>query len=566
MSRGVDGPTALANRACARAAHTLRASPWRATCAALAALVWLALAPCASAGGARDPLETFRSFLGRLERRQVVIDDRTIGELGLAVGDLRLLWGAEPERAHDIASALLDLVGATLASYQPVRRETLEPAVQTARSSAADALDARWNGDLVSWLTRTVLADAHGQPLARRRAAAWMLVGRHVPGSELALLSTTRDADPRLRDIATEALAGFSSDVVHRFFVEELSRAREAEAAPGGATSPAARTAASGDPLRALAERHFRGVRIEAGSAAIPGLIRLVRAEIVETDWRRASQAIVLSHALPDEQIVPWLIEGLQTWKERGEKGLQALRIEHEIELQLEQRSGRKLGLHAENWSAWWEAVKAGRVKQVSTPSGWPEPTRPSFFGLDPRSDRVLFVIDRSGSMASPFDPAKTQAPNTRVRTRWQEATEQLLDFARALGERARLGIVLFHANADPWRAHLVPANERNLAAARSWLVGQKPDGGTELRRGIEEGLHVAPDGSFDLEAIEADTVIVLCDGATAEGPAWVPAFLERVNAGLRVVFHCVQIGEGGDGTLEELAKGSGGEFVRIVR
>ena len=315
-----------------------------------------------------------------------------------------------------------------------------------------------------------------------------------------------------------------------------------------------------------VAERHFRGVRIEAGSAAIPGLIRLVRAEIVETDWRRASQAIVLSHALPDEQIVPWLIEGLQTWKERGEKGLQALRIEHEIELQLEQRSGRKLGLHAENWSAWWEAVKAGRVKQVSTPSGWPEPTRPSFFGLDPRSDRVLFVIDRSGSMASPFDPAKTQAPNTRVRTRWQEATEQLLDFARALGERARLGIVLFHANADPWRAHLVPANERNLAAARSWLVGQKPDGGTELRRGIEEGLHVAPDGSFDLEAIEADTVIVLCDGATAEGPAWVPAFLERVNAGLRVVFHCVQIGEGGDGTLEELAKGSGGEFVRIVR
>lgn len=535
---------------------------------ALVTFAWLAFAPHAHARAQRDPLENFRSFLSRLERKQVAIDERTIGELGLAVGDLRLLWGTEPARAHDIASALLDLLGATLSDYRPTRRESLDPAWQSARTSAADALEGRWNGDLVTWLTRSVIADVRGQPLARRRAAAWMLTGRHVPGSEIALLWATRDDDPRLRDIATEALMGFQSDVVHRFFVEELTRAREAEAGPGGPECPAARSAASGDPLRVLAERHFKSVNIDAGSSAIPGLIRLVQAEIVAEDWRRASQAIVLSHALPDEVIVPWLITGLERWKTRGEKGLRALRVEHEIELQLEQRSGRKLGLHPENWTAWWEAVKSGRVKKVSTPSGFPEPTRPSFFGLDPRSDRVLFVVDRSGSMQTQFDAAKaeTRAPNARGRTRWQEATEQLLEFAKSLGERSRFGIVLFHNGADPWRAHLVPASEKNLGSARQWLVSQRPEGGTELRRGVEEGLHVAADGSFDLATIEADTVIVLCDGATAEGPSWVPAFLERVNAGLRIVFHCVQIGEGGDGTLEDLAKGSGGEFVRVVK
>ena len=57
--------------------------------------------------------------------------------------------------------------------------------------------------------------------------------------------------------------------------------------------------------------------------------------------------------------------------------------------------------------------------------------------------------------------------------------------------------------------------------------------------------------------------MIVLCDGETAEGPGWVKSFLERVNALARICFHGVQIGGGGDGTLELLAQGSGGEFVR---
>ena len=29
-------------------------------------------------------------------------------------------------------------------------------------------------------------------------------------------------------------------------------------------------------------------------------------------------------------------------------------------------------------------------------------------------------------------------------------------------------------------------------------------------------------------------------------------------------MFHCVQIGTGGDGTLEKLASGTGGDFVRV--
>jgi hypothetical protein len=76
--------------------------------------------------------------------------------------------------------------------------------------------------------------------------------------------------------------------------------------------------------------------------------------------------------------------------------------------------------------------------------------------------------------------------------------------------------------------------------------------------------MRVGPDGLPDLALLEADTVIVLCDGETAEGPDWVEPFLRRANLRARVVFHCVQVGAVGDGTLQKLASGSGGDYVRV--
>jgi hypothetical protein len=58
--------------------------------------------------------------------------------------------------------------------------------------------------------------------------------------------------------------------------------------------------------------------------------------------------------------------------------------------------------------------------------------------------------------------------------------------------------------------------------------------------------------------------VIVLCDGETAESQQWVRPLLERVNQDACLVFHCVQIGSAGDGTLQRLAELSGGEFVQV--
>ncbi len=71
-------------------------------------------------------------------------------------------------------------------------------------------------------------------------------------------------------------------------------------------------------------------------------------------------------------------------------------------------------------------------------------------------------------------------------------------------------------------------------------------------------------DGGANGKNAPADTIVILCDGATQEGSGWVHPFLDRVLPLYPVVFHTVHLGPTGDGALATLAKVSGGEFLRV--
>ena len=166
----------------------------------------------------------------------------------------------------------------------------------------------------------------------------------------------------------------------------------------------------------------------------------------------------------------------------------------------------------------------------------------------------MTFVIDLSGSMSTGW--------GTTGHTRYVEAVEQMMRFLQAAGERARFNVVLFNGAVLRSNDDLVPATTRNLDRARRALLELVPGGDTCLRPAVESalGLSAEPAG----EPPEADTIIVLCDGETSEGPSWVAPLLERVRDASQVRFHCVLIGTSGDGTLEALAQGTGGDFLRI--
>jgi hypothetical protein len=149
-------------------------------------------------------------------------------------------------------------------------------------------------------------------------------------------------------------------------------------------------------------------------------------------------------------------------------------------------------------------------------------------------------------------------------RSRYGEACIQMLTFLRTLGPRARFNVVLFSNETDVWKPSLQPATEGNLGAVERWLRYQQPRGGTFLRPAIEHVFELDSRGRPDLARLEADSVVVLCDGATSEGPVWIARLLERVNDDACLAFHGVRIGPRGDGALELLAELSGGEFVEV--
>lgn len=505
----------------------------------------LALCLCLSASSPPDAAAVARleSEVLRLRTMRFVLEDKRIDPLLERIADARLEVELDPKLVKRAALPLLDLIGAYLTAQDTPGRTTAEERIVDA---ALEALRPKLTSEVAKWMASEVLA-VQSVPIERRRAVARLFRDRPAPVAKLALALSARDADAELAVLSLAALAGWNDDLVHATFLEQL------EALPLDA-------AVTNDRLVRLTqvERHFQAVRLTTGSRAAARLAALARGHLLAADWRNASRAIAWSHALDDKDSIPFLLAALDAWTERGARGLQALRVRHELTRALEARSGQDLGLEPAQWKAWWQAVSDGLRP---APTQRPEGTRAAFFGVKPDSDRIVFVLDRSGSMGAQFAPGSAR--------RWDEATKQLYAFLAASPEALRYNVVVFHDFAESFREHtagLATNNHKSLEELKLWLSIHSPGGATLLRSGIEKGLgfELSSPRTQPAAKIECDTLILLCDGETSEGAAWVPRFLATDAAELRLAIHGVQVGGLSDGVLEELAKGTRGGFVKV--
>lgn len=508
----------------------------------LLAAVLVALAPLAQAEV--GPVQKLNQRLSRVRNGDLRFDAKAAEDLRALVADVRLIWAVEPEREVEIARVLLDVVG-TFVDADATQGPELAAAAAV-RDAAQDALRAHVDSEFANWLAREIIP-ASTQPLERRLAAVRLLKDQTQPAVKLALLSCTQEREPRIRHEVLANLAGWYDPAVHAVFLRELQR--EIAGQPG----------AEG----ALAEAHFAQVSSDPEKRFLPQLEPIVKGGLIANDWRTAVRAVRLSRPFANEAILPHLIEAMNLWKARGPRFGHALRLQMDIERELRTRSGRAFGLQPDLWRKWWGAMRRGEIPRTDHGVVPLETTKAGFFGLKPASDRIVFVLDRSKSMELGYG-ATNGSQGTRQR-RWDGAVEQLDEFLETIGAEARFDLVLFHDYAESWKnGVLVPADAEHRKKAREWLEVQVPNGGTALRLGVEAALQVDPRRGLQLQKLEADTVILLCDGDTAEGNGWVERFLKEVNSAARVIFYAVQIGGTGDGTLEALARGSGGEFVHI--
>ena len=503
-----------------------------------------------------DSVEKFRTWFELLKKGRGSVDDRPEREVRSILGELRSAWERDPSHTGELSILLLDFLGwcdaqglgagapgavsGTSGNAPSLAREV--------RDAVFDALRSRSDPEFLRWMTRDVLS-VKSQPPERRVAALTVLAKRdRIQDSILLpLLSCAREDDLRIRIPAMRELVGFDDPSVHTLFLDEIDRS----------------IAGQRDAAATIAEQHFKRVALPPLGPQMARLSEIVARGLASADWREVSRAIALSRPLGPDPLISRLIEAMRQWKARDDAGGQALRIEMEILRALENRSGKQFGLRPSEWSAWWKAARGKTIQGGPVTGQYQEGTSPGFFGIHPATDRVIFVIDRSGSMAEPM-PVATGPGTVGARSRWDAAVAELLQFLDAIGPKAKFGVLFFCDHTEEWRPTLSPAEVEDKKSVRAWLASQRPGGGTMLEGAIRRALRIGPDGQPDLAVLEADTVIVLCDGETAEGPAWVDPFLVSANQRARIVFHCVKIGAGGDGTLEKLAQGTGGDFVRI--
>lgn len=167
-----------------------------------------------------------------------------------------------------------------------------------------------------------------------------------------------------------------------------------------------------------------------------------------------------------------------------------------------------------------------------------------SFFEINAKGSRFVYVIDHSGSMAT-----YNQLPAAKAEL-W--ASLQSLDSAQ------QFQIIFYDDSLREFRVaggkpSLVWANEINKGLARQFLAEVQPDGGTNHVLALEAALRMKPDHIF-----------LLTDADEPQMSAAQRQKIKQQNAGKSRI-HCVEFGKGGDlgapTFLKHLATDNGGTY-----
>lgn len=204
----------------------------------------------------------------------------------------------------------------------------------------------------------------------------------------------------------------------------------------------------------------------------------------------------------------------------------------------------------------WWSVTLGGWVRKtdgVFRPTGGLTPTsQPTvrFFGIQTtRPDRVIYVMDKSGSMLKTFDLVR----------------QELIRSINDLDETQQFHVILFADNVPTEfvvgkRPAFQPANAANKKALAAWMEDKVPAstaGLTDPQASMKRALALA-------EAEQWTLVYLLTDGMFPDDTL---KLLRTLNAGKKVIVHTILFGEDNrpDGKAEKLlraiAEENGGTF-----
>lgn len=419
-----------------------------------------------------------------------------------------------------------------------------------------------------------IRAAKQNQDQANAAAVLRVLAGHPSAEAQLELLRACHTMPTELRVRAVNAMAaGAALELVPTL----IGLLRDAE--------PNVRIAAAnaiGEALRPHVDE-TEGKQPDAATLQIrdQAIEQLTAILVKDTVWQVRSAAAFSLAVMRCKPVVPALIKGLEAELNR-KKDPWAMDVRlHKL---LEGLTGRSVvrGSVAPWKQFWSDEGETFAVRPKPKPGeGPPQADKyEKFFDLEVESDRVLFVLDFSGSMAEPAaikEGTGTGAAQTGISTTKAElVVAEIGKLILSLPDGALVNFVVFGDEVRIWRQQggrpsLVKLDDESRDdLLGNFLANLRPSGSTNLHDALDRALEFGDRGLYDkYYAAGFDTLYVISDGAPTAGPVTDKDEIRRrvrERNGLRkITIHCITFGEQNDTDfLRTMAEENGGRHIHV--
>lgn len=295
---------------------------------------------------------------------------------------------------------------------------------------------------------------------------------------------------------------------------------------------------------------------------------------ILDESWFVRSVAVGALDALRSKPAIPVLIGRLD-----DEEG----RMLDDLSHALVSLTGQDFHGNVALWRRWWaengEAFVVPPLDEVRQAQHEKEQERrgSTFFGISTESNRVLYVIDLSGSMNFSMIPRDNpdddqgkpyDMPKKGERSRLEEAK---LALEKAIAGTARGGlfnIVFYASDVWSWSDSLAEFTDESASEAVEMVSRLEAVGATNIYGALKVALEMAGADPGDRWAEPAiDTIYFLSDGRASVGlttePDEILRFVRELNASAGIVIHTIGLSGAQDAyLLRSLTEQNGGTYI----
>ncbi len=409
-----------------------------------------------------------------------------------------------------------------------------------------------WRPDGARALSRVEKLALSGRP-GTRLTAIHVLGGLGNPKAATLLRRLLKEGRPEIRSVACAALA----TLLQPYTDQTLPASRR----PGKIPSSLVRSVLDDLGALLLADRAWQ-VRAAAGDALVH---------------------------LKTARAIPYLIKGLAAEEKRRGKKDWCRRVALGLGRGLRSLTGMDLPLeHAAPWKSWWaKKGKNMRVRALGAPKDQGKGAAgvyARYFNIDVESDRLLFLVDASGSMARKVKLKRKYAGIPNEAVKFDLVRKELSKVILSLPPSAAVNVIFFNQDVLPFRPMspgnpgLMPMTEANKEALLEFLNLAVPQGLTNLYGALDLALQVgrgtgkkAWKGRYRSRTnpLTFDTIYLLSDGAPTTGkvidPDRILELVDQANVVKKVVIHTISFGDVNNAKfMDELARRNGGRHVHL--